>query len=1136
MATSLFSRIDSGLDASGVATALNEGIDRLGNASGLLNGLSAAPADAIGQMTGALQALSMPELDSVKGLLADFQSLSKQIPANPADLIGPLDESLNGLVDGLGSDLLGPLSTAIDAIQSAIALLPQTSATPPPSPLAGAESARVSDRFHLAAAAAAATSSPVVDAMSDISKILDGFPSPLTVESFLVFIHNLFKTFPSELLPTKALPIVTDFQQRLDTLLAWRDLDTAGLTTAIRTTLDSLAQFIRASILTDALGAAQTIQTLTQLVPLDALRDPMESIEQGLRELATVVTAGDPASVAARITQLNAQVSQVNAILATLGTQLLDHEADALVASLGGLPTVFDNRMRETLAVLKPPRDLNPPDPFGNSLDSLFDQAEANALLDSIEQLLFGLQDLVDSVNLQAIRQPLLQAANIAQAAVADLDDGLVEVTTKITVLFDDVRELLAKLDPDKVTGSVEQALTDLRNTIRALVTSLFTPVATAITAAIGTLSSGVSAIGVDDIVNTVRDVIQRFGDILGDPDVVSALNAAKAGIDQATTALEGLSFTSVTDQVVADIDKVSAALKKIDPNALPAPVRGQLKSAVAVLPTDFDPIVETITSRFDDLIASGPEPFLTSIQDKPDQLAARVQDFAPKKLVGDKLAQPYQSLIQELADFQPSQLLKPVQDSLDDLTDRLHALDPSALLAPLDTLHADLVAAFTKLDPAELIKPVSDQLSAAIDLVVSKLPADDVFNALDPALNFLQTLVDSLDAVRAVLEKLKDMLDGLSSPEQQVQQLLDPILARFGQLPDPAPLAQAFASVRGAVEDVKATGLQQTLFVPLETLQSRLNDLDPNHLHSGVVRAYRDLPRAAVNNLPEPPRSQVLAFLDAFDPSTPAFARPFSQLQTWRTQLADQRTRLNDFLAGWDALYHRPDGPFAEFARDSISVSELRDLLVETVTSSFTGPMKLLFGLMERVGGLLSRLVGALGGFVEHVQSQLSDLLLVPEALADIRTVVQELITVLQAFDLSFLTTAAQQVFGDLRTKLEDLDPAKIRAAVQATFDELVGTLKLENLLPPNALQQLDQSYQHVVDTLCGVDPTRLIVDVVQPEFEAAVKPLLDVVFSLSKLIKALLHRLDALSAELDQGLSRTGDAFEKMVKAIPT
>src|SRR5215216_1804770 len=132
MAASLFSRIDTELDASGVATTLNDVIGQLGNAQSLLDGLTAAPADAIADMTTALQAVSIPELDTVKSLLADLQGLRKRIPNDPTELTGPLGEGVSGLVQTLDADLLAPLSTAIDAIQAAAGLLPASSAAPQP--------------------------------------------------------------------------------------------------------------------------------------------------------------------------------------------------------------------------------------------------------------------------------------------------------------------------------------------------------------------------------------------------------------------------------------------------------------------------------------------------------------------------------------------------------------------------------------------------------------------------------------------------------------------------------------------------------------------------------------------------------------------------------------------------------------------------------------------------------------------------------------------------------------------------------------------------------------------------------------------------------------------------------------------
>src|SRR5215211_6925813 len=126
-------------------------------------------------------------------------------------------------------------------------------------------------------------------------------------------------------------------------------------------------------------------------------------------------------------------------------------------------------------------------------------------------------------------------------------------------------------------------------------------------------------------------------------------------------------------------------------------------------------------------------------------------------------------------------------------------------------------------------------------------------------------------------------------------------------------------------------------------------------------------------------------------------------------------------------------------------------------------------------------------------------------------------------------MADVAQETLGLVKTKLEALDPSQIRAAVEATFDALIGSLNIETLLPQDAIDDLDQSYAQIVDTLRNLDPTKHVIEVVQPEFEAAIKPLLDVVFEVSELIEALVKRLDGLGAELGQGLTRTGDAFGK-------
>src|SRR5262245_36950983 len=119
---SLLTRIDTELEASGIAAVLESSIDRLGNAQGLLDDLSSGPAAAIGQLTTALQAVGIPELDALKSLVADFQRLSQRVP-DPGDLTGALEGGLDGLRGALDAELIGPLAGALDAIEATAALL-----------------------------------------------------------------------------------------------------------------------------------------------------------------------------------------------------------------------------------------------------------------------------------------------------------------------------------------------------------------------------------------------------------------------------------------------------------------------------------------------------------------------------------------------------------------------------------------------------------------------------------------------------------------------------------------------------------------------------------------------------------------------------------------------------------------------------------------------------------------------------------------------------------------------------------------------------------------------------------------------------------------------------------------------------
>jgi hypothetical protein len=238
------------------------------------------------------------------------------------------------------------------------------------------------------------------------------------------WVNDLLKTLPTDLIPAGHLPLISDFQQRLETLMTWRSLDGAQLATHLQTTLQTLAQFIEQRISTPVQQAVDSLETLTPLVPLDTLRTAMQTIDQELRDLAVTVNGGDLSGV--NLTNLNNQLDMVNTSLTAINANLLAGQTTGLITTLNGLPQALDIEMRSVLNILNPGTETNFLDSLG-SIDDLWNQAEVDDFTANIQAMVDWLKSLIDGINLQAIREPLQTVINTAQSTVGDLNNLLVE-------------------------------------------------------------------------------------------------------------------------------------------------------------------------------------------------------------------------------------------------------------------------------------------------------------------------------------------------------------------------------------------------------------------------------------------------------------------------------------------------------------------------------------------------------------------------------------------------------------------------------------------------------------------------------------------------------------------------------------
>src|SRR5262249_50889750 len=127
------------------------------------------------------------------------------------------------------------------------------------------------------------------------------------------------------------------------------------------------------------------------------------------------------------------------------------------------------------------------------------------------------------------------------------------------------------------------------------------------------------------------------------------------------------------------------------------------------------------------------------------------------------------------------------------------------------------------------------------------------------------------------------------------------------------------------------------------------------------------------------------------------------------------------------------------------------------------------------------------------------------------------------------------KDLFDKRRQKMTGVAPANLGRALAPFFKQVLDSLGGALFLPPADVAAIDSDYAKLVDTLKSLDPTNLVANVVQDEFEQDVLPLLDAI-DMSDPLHRIADRLSSLGDELKTGLDAVADACEAMVSAIPS
>jgi hypothetical protein len=205
---------------------------------------------------------------------------------------------------------------------------------------------------------------------------------------------------------------------------------------------------------------------------------------------------------------------------------------------------------------------------------------------------------------------------------------------------------------------------------------------------------------------------------------------------------------------------------------------------------------------------------------------------------------------------------------------------------------------------------------------------------------------------------------------------------------------------------------------------------------------------------------------------------------------------------------------------------SGLRTLMADAV-EPLLAPLRYLFSLVESLQPALQALLARLSALVTQLTTGVAALTTGPASLQAISDAVQQVVNILRNIDIGVLRESLQALFTQLLDQLDALNPAQLGQTLDQAFDDLLAPIGLATLVPARTIDPLDASYSAVLDKLRALDPEQLITAVVQPEYEAAVTPLIEA-FDLTPAFDALIAFLRGLSDELGAELERVNGAYQ--------
>jgi hypothetical protein len=906
---------------------------------------------------------------------------------------------------------------------------------------------------------------------------------------------------------------------------------------------------------------------------------PANAFGTALRDLQALVLTFDPADAAAYAqldsllqavnTAMQAMQTAASALYSALAAAFSSHAWDTILQTL---QTLMDAVPLASIPTLD---DLT--EGVSNILQGILTHIETALspveTAQKIETFSAGIRDFLNQSPLQQVRRVIRDFLGTIRHAIESIPTD--QIQQAVEGMLARIQSEVDSLGLDHIGTAIEGAFHDLETFITS---SINDTLRDQVRQALQTLLSGLGNLPVETLATSLEQIVAQVQALI--QELEQTLQAGFDQISDALSQLDQLSFKPVGDAVVGEIDNVKARLLSINPNALSDVEKVAIKAAVAILEgIDLDGFVRDQVKKG---FSAGKDALLQIVNEVDAALHTlrdRVAAFDPQQLVAAVTKAVDEA--KAVANLDARTLLRPLYSQLDHFAQQLNAFSPGALLEPLTHPFEQALAKVDQLDPGVLVEPLR-HLYAELDRLLGFVDVTPLLEELDRRQKQLftaarQAILSAIDGLslpeplgsfftnlRPVMEALTEALFG--DPESELHKVSLDIASRVKLSTLFEPLDRLFVDLVKLLEGVPQQELVDAFNALRVGIGTGLDIIDPGRLirffQEGLGRLQEASPGKLLVLAQRLPALQVSFQLQAaaapagmfanvaginarFDAAiqlnaAPALASAHAQLENALRQRLKALTssaagrsveasyaRLKSQLDRVLPAFLRSPDP-VDFATILAGINTLRPSLravpLEDMINRFLARLKPMEDVLEPA---MNTVFAALRDAISLL-SPLS----IKDAVAEIYAAIRDKYRIL---DPDRLATALRAIFDPLRAAVNAINPAVLRARLDAAFHAALNALSsaLRSLLDEVA-DILDDQFKRIHDAVAS------IAQRVDEAGEAAAQAFQDVVSRLEHLVFVeIIDHIRRLLSNLDvsfgQEVDRVRNAFRQMLAAIP-